>query len=281
MSVTGRAIWYIESHLRSELSLAIVADAIGVSTFHLCRAFPVSTGISFASYLRGRRLSEAAEVLAQGASDILTVALDRGYGSHEAFTRAFRQQFGLTPEQVRSRQNTNHLSLLEPITMQQTKTSTNTALLPPRTAKHEALLIFGLGRPYSCQDSNAGIPSQWDLFLPHFGNIPGQVGKIAYGVICNSDAAGSYDYICGVEVTAFPSHPADYTRLRIPPQTYAVFDHKDHISTVNATWSAIWNQGLTDAGFQAVDGPAFERYGEEFDGRTGLGGLELWIPIKA
>ena len=49
-------------------------------------------------YMRGRRLSEAARVLANGGADILTVALDFGYGSHEAFTRAFRRsQFGVNP----------------------------------------------------------------------------------------------------------------------------------------------------------------------------------------
>jgi AraC family transcriptional regulator len=46
-------------------------------------------------YVRGRRLTEAAKVLSDGAPDILTVALDAGYGSHEAFTRAFRDQFGV------------------------------------------------------------------------------------------------------------------------------------------------------------------------------------------
>jgi predicted transcriptional regulator YdeE len=48
---------------------------------------------------------------------------------------------------------------------------------------------------------------------------------------------------------------------------------------IGATCSAIWNQGLPDSGYQAADSPWFERYGEEFDGRTGLGGLEIWIPI--
>ena len=48
---------------------------------------------------------------------------------------------------------------------------------------------------------------------------------------------------------------------------------------VGATCSAIWNQGLPDSGYKATDGPWFERYGEEFSGRTGLGGLEIWIPI--
>ena len=58
-----------------------------------------------------------------------------------------------------------------------------------------------------------------------------------------------------------------------------MFLHTDHISTVGATCSATWNQGLPDSGYKATDGPWFERYGEEFSGRTGLGGLEIWIPI--
>jgi AraC family transcriptional regulator len=52
-------------------------------------------------YARGRRLSEAARALAAGAPNILEVALAAGYGSHEAFTRAFRRQFGVPPEALR------------------------------------------------------------------------------------------------------------------------------------------------------------------------------------
>ena len=158
--------------------------------------------------------------------------------------------------------------------------ATNLTLAAPRIVENEALLIFGLGQRYHCQ-SKAGIPSQWDRFLPHLGHSPGQAGNVAYGVICNSDDAGNIDYICGVQVTEFPSHPAEFTRLRIPPQTYLVFEHRDHISAIAGSWSAIWNQALPESGYAATDGPAFERYGEEFDGRTGLGGLELWVPIQA
>src|SRR5215467_12511463 len=96
VSVTGRALWYIESHLSGDLSLEAVADVVGVSRFHLSRAFGLIVGCSLGSYIRARRLTVAARALAGGAPDILSVALDTGYGSHEAFTRAFRQHFGLT-----------------------------------------------------------------------------------------------------------------------------------------------------------------------------------------
>jgi AraC family transcriptional regulator len=128
---------------------------------------------------------------------------------------------------------------------------------------------------------NPAIPSQWNSFLPHFGHIDGQIGNVAYGVIYNSDDSGSYDYICGVAVHEFPANPREFMRLRIPPQSYAVFEHREHVSEIPGTWKAIWEHGLADSGLQALDGQAFERYDERFDGRTGLGGLEIWIPVKA
>ena len=157
---------------------------------------------------------------------------------------------------------------------------TQNHLAAARFVKENAILIFGLGKrcPHA---GSAQIPSQWNAFLPHLGNIDGQIGNAAYGAIYNSDDSGSYDYICGVAVTRFPAHPETFTRLRIPPQDYAVFEHRDHVSTVANTWKAIWEYGLADSGCQAADGPAFERYGSEFDGRTGQGGFEIWIPVKA
>lgn len=154
------------------------------------------------------------------------------------------------------------------------------ALAPPRKMEGQALLLFGLAQRYSCQ-SNAGIPSQWNRFLPHFCNIAGQVGRIAYGVVHNFDEAGNYDYLCAVEVREFPENPPDFVRLRVAPQTYAVFEHKDHISSIQASWKLVWDEALVASGHKAADAPFFERYGENFDGRTGLGGVELWVPIRA
>jgi AraC family transcriptional regulator len=273
VSVTSKALWYIESHLSGDLSLEVIADAVGVSRFHLSRAFGTTVGSSLAAYVRGRRLSEAAQALAGGAPDILAVALDSGYGSHEAFTRAFRQQFGITPEQLRERSTTEGVALMGPTRIDD---KTSTPIAPARVVREDALLIFGLGQRYR---SNAGIPLQWDRFVPYLGTIRNQIGSETYGVICNPDDTGSYEYISGVRVSEFPDDPAEFSRLRIAPQTYAVFEHNDHVSSVGSTWGAIWNHAIADAGYRASDGPAFERYGERFDGRTGLGGFEIWVPI--
>lgn len=278
LNPVGKALWFIETHFASEISLDEVAQIAGVSPFYLTRAFGDMTGVSLMRYVRGRRLTEAARALANGAGDILTVAIGAGYGSHEAFTRAFRDQFGLTPEAMRRQGHLGSITLVEPIKMNQ---AVNTTLPAVRFEHGRLLLIAGLAQRYTCE-SSAGIPSQWQRFLPHFGSIPGQKGRVAFGVRFNSDEEGNFDYLCGVEVSDFSAALADdFTHIRIPAQKYAVFSHREHISTIRSTWATIWTAWLPESGHELVDAPDFERYGEEFDSRTGNGGLEIWLPIKA
>ncbi len=280
MNPVRKALWYIESHFAGEMSLDAIADAAGVSRFHLSRAFPAATGRPVTGYLRGRRLTEAARALAGGAPDILAIALEAGYGSHEAFTRAFRDQFGTTPELVRAR-GLDNLDLVRPILMDDILIDEKRLppLAPPRFVQHEPMLIAGPGERYSCEGS-AGIPAQWQRFVPHLGSIGGQIGNVAYGVICNADDDGHFEYVCGVEVGDFARVPREWSRVRIAPQKYAVFTHGEHISTLRNTMAAIWGQWLPQSGHEPADAPTLERYDERFDGATGLGGVEIWIPIR-
>jgi len=141
MNPTEKALWFVESHLPEAISLDDVAHSSGVSRFHVTRAFGAATGRSVMGYMRARRLSEAARKLAGGAPDILSVALDAGYASHEAFTRAFRDQFGTTPELVRAQGSLENLDLVEPILMDQ---SFLAKLEPPRFETSRPFLIAGL-----------------------------------------------------------------------------------------------------------------------------------------
>jgi AraC family transcriptional regulator len=274
--VVGKALWFIETRLTSDITLAEIACCAGVSRYHLLRAFGVATGQSVMRHVRGRRLTEAARHLAAGAPDILTVALDAGYGSHEAFTRAFRDQFEQTPEAVRAQRRLDSITLMEPIRMDE---SLITELEPPRFENGRALLIAGLGERYTFE-TNHGIPRQWERFVPYIGNIPGQVGHTAYGVCCNGDGAGNFEYISGVAVSSFDDLPSEFSRVRIPAQRYAVFSHREHISRMRATAYTIWNKWLPASGCTHADAPDFELYDERFDPRTGNGMVEIWLPIK-
>jgi AraC family transcriptional regulator len=270
-------LWFIEAHFSDNISLDDIASSSGVSRFYISRAFATATGCPIVKYIKGRRLSFAALELAQGRQSILELALSVGYGSHEAFTRAFREQFGITPEMVRRRGNIDGLNILEAIKMDENQWA---SLKPPRFEQGRAMLIAGLGSRYD-GDSSAGIPAQWQRFIPYIGRISQQVGGIAYGVCCNPDASGNFDYICGVEVSDRSGLPAEFSVLKLEPHRYAVFTHEDHISTIRRTCNTIWNKFLPESKLEPLNAPDFERYDEKFDGRSGLGGLEIWVPIKS
>lgn len=274
-SPVEKALWYIESHLAAPLTLDDIARASDVSRYHLARAFASATGQSVMRYARGRRLSVAARCLAGGAPDILAVALDAGYGSHEAFTRAFREQWGVTPEALRAAGHRIDLQLVEPMTMTDASLPTLDA---PRIDTAPAFVIAGLAERYT-MGGTKNIPALWQRFMPYIGQIPGQIGDITYGVCTNPDAEGNFDYIAGVPVAPTAELPPELARLAISAHRYAVFLHKEHISGIHRTFSAIWSQGLPQAGLEAAEAPCFEKYDGRFDPGTGKGIVEIWVPV--
>ena len=276
MNPVMKALWYVEHNFAGEITLDEIAGVAGVSRYHVSRAFGEAIGRPITRYVRGRRLTEAARALASGATDILTVALESGYGSHEAFTRAFREQFGLTPESVRAQRHLDNIELVEAATMNQ---SVLTDIAEPRFESRNAFLVAGLSARYDYENCGGGIPAQWQRFAPYIGNVQGQIGSDAYGLRYNSDDSG-LDYLCGVEVGEFSQLAPELSRVRVPANRYAVFTHRGHVSTIRSTWAAIWNKWLPKSGHQLADAPDFERYGREFDARTGSGEVEIWVPLK-
>ena len=83
-----------------------------------------------------------------------------------------------------------------------------TKLENPRMVEGKPLLVAGLSQRSS---DNKGMPAQWQRFVPYLGNIPGQVGRKAYGVLYNGDDSGNIDYMCGVEVKDFSDLPAGFS----------------------------------------------------------------------
>lgn len=275
MDPVAKALWFIESHLDGEVTLDAVAEGSGVSRFHLTRAFGVVMGTSVMQYVRARRLSEAARRLAGGAPDILTVALDAGYGSHEAFTRAFRDRFGLTPEQVRADGQIETLTIWEPVLMEK---KLKNAMPPPRFVDGRPMRFVGLAGRFE-YDNMDGLPALWQRFDPYFGNVPNEVEGSAYGLVTASDAEG-FDYVAAVEVSSFGDLDPELATVSVPARHYAVFSHKDHISAIRTTMRAIWSDWLPRSGRQPEESATIEHYGPEFDPRSGNGGLEVWLPVK-
>jgi AraC family transcriptional regulator len=154
----------------------------------------------------------------------------------------------------------------------------------PRLEYGRPLRIAGFRQHFTAETMN-NMPELWQRFAPHIGNVPGQLGSVAYGLCFNALSPDGMDYMVGVEVSGSSPVPAEFNVATIPAQKYAVFSHREHVSKLRETLDAI-DKWLPGSGLDVACGSAnapdfFERYSEEFDPRTGMGGMEVWIPLKA
>ena len=92
---------YIRHHIDKPIRRETLAAVAGFSVPHFHRVFTAHVGESAISYIRRIRLERAARKLRMGAVDITEVALAAGYDTHAAFSKAFKQQFGLSPSEFR------------------------------------------------------------------------------------------------------------------------------------------------------------------------------------
>lgn len=155
----------------------------------------------------------------------------------------------------------------------------------PRFENGKPLLIAGLRRRYTSETMNS-TPAQWQRFAPHIGKVPGRAGRATYGLCFLHTGSAGIEYLSGVEVSSCVGLPGEFSCVSIPAQRYAVFLHREHVSKLWDTCDAIGKQWFPGSGYElarvAPDAPDFfERYTEAFDPGTGMGGVEVWIPIKA
>jgi AraC family transcriptional regulator len=282
MDPVQRALWYIEAHPGDAFSLDEIAAACHVSQYHLTRLFAATLGISLMRYARGRRLTIAAKQLIAGADDILQVAQAAGYGSHEAFTRAFREQFQHTPEQVRAQGHLINFPLVEAIPL---STCNKISAEQPRFDNVPAKSFVGIVERYSIDDTT-NIARQWQRFTPMIGKIPGQVGSDLFGVSFNFDGDKHFDYLSAVEVEGTEPIPATLQRIDEPAQNYIMYKKHSFMGTttmlreinVNIVNNELtFSKAIEERG--ALPG-LIERYTPEFSPEVDAGGVEIWLPFR-
>ena len=279
MSAVLKTVWFIETRFRdNDLTLEAMAEHAGVSRSHLSRIFPVATGHQLSSYIRGRRLTEAARELAKGAPDILNVALDAGYGSHEAFTRAFREQFGLTPDDVRRRRSLDTLDLVEPLRME---SADKVTLAPPVIEDRPAQRIAGFSDHITWKTMDT-IPHIWGRFGPYIPELGYNGPAPAFGVNGPMpEGSDGFDYFAGGPLAKGKELPPSLIEMTLPAGAYARYTHEGHISKIRASCEALFD-ALPALG-RETDHRWFsfiEYYGPDFEPSTGLGTVELWVKLK-
>lgn len=91
----------IKNYNDEALTLRFLSHKLGYSEFYTTRKFKEITGMPFREYLRLRKLAFALKEVRDSDKSLLDIAFDYGFSSHEAFTRAFKGTYGITPSEYR------------------------------------------------------------------------------------------------------------------------------------------------------------------------------------
>ena len=149
---------------------------------------------------------------------------------------------------------------------------------PPRFENLGPLVIVGFEELFTAE-TREQIPALWQRLAAVTGKIPGQIDRTAYGVINNSHDARGFRYLAGVEIPAEAPVPEGYQVVHLEAGHYAVFTHRQHVSKLFTTMCAIYRDWLPLSKIAPADAACFERYGADFDPASGLGTIEIWLPV--
>lgn len=276
---------YIEARLDEDISLAAVARAAGISQWHFQRIFKALTGETLKTYIRARRLAGALDRLLTTRLRVLDIALLAGFDSQEAFARAFKKAFGMTPQEYR---NLGRKSLfLKKVQFDEQYLSHihESISLAPEIVTLPARMLVGIRTHFFGTDSeknNVGeqLPPLWQAFLSRLDEIDTRVAALAYGVVrADLEDGERLEYHAAVEVGDHARVPAGMVSLELPATTYAKFAHRGPVKNVDHTVNYVYSTWLAQSEYQHTCGADLEMYGAEYHPTSAESVIYYAIPI--
>ena len=272
---------YIQAHCFEPITVAELATVAGFSPYHFSRLFTARFGDSVVSYVRTCRLQAAAlRLTGDEPPALIDLALECGFESQEAFTRAFRQRYGVPPGQFQRRELERQPAERH---MSNSKAHASVERLPD-LVKREPFAIAGVRAVFD-QQNKSGIPTLWPRLIRCLP-LKDQANAITYGVcwVQNKDE-GRFNYMAGVEVTGDVPLPDGFERVHLAEQSYAVFrlvlDGSALHPQMQAAMPLIWGNLLPRAGFKVVQAPDLEVYPEDFEPMRKGSYVDMYIAVEA
>jgi len=277
-----KGIAFIERNLGERLALADIARAAGYSAYHFSRLFLALSGDTVMGYVRKRRLTRAAEALLAGEDRLIDIALESGFESQAAFTRAFKRHFGVPPGRIRTSGRTWLARCRGPIDATELQLAENITM-EPRFTEHGDFHVIGLREPVERDSGSDGTPV-WRAFRDHIQKIPNRVGEHALGVVEIVDKKnGKFAYWAAVEVDRLDDVPDGLSSCTLEGGRFAVFTHRltspDIGAELKRTFKYIYGTWVPKSGVKLRAYYDLEFYDARFDPKTLTGEVEIWVPV--
>lgn len=147
----------------------------------------------------------------------------------------------------------------------------------PERVQMQARRIAGVNRRYRMGQTE-GIPAQWADYDAVDQSGDSVVPEAWYGV-CHDFQGEEFGYLCGMELAPGAVPAAGLTQVDLPPGAWARFVVPEGLDQMPAVWAEIHSHWLRQPEWQSRPGPSVEFYPPTFDGATGQGGFEIWVPV--
>ncbi|AVM01959.1 AraC family transcriptional regulator [Gordonia iterans] len=259
-----------------------LARALHMSEHHFRRMFSTLAGLPVSEYVRRRRMTVAAAALIAG-DGILDVAVRYGYGSAEAFTRAFRAVHGVTPSQARL----SGTSLRSQPRLRFSVQVSGGDPVDHRIIKKDQFRIIGKKArvPLVYEGPNTAMEEfERSLGTDVNATLLGLSDQEPHGIlgVCSSfderRAEGSHlDYWRAVASSALA--PGGFDSLNVDAGLWAVFSNEGPFpEAMQQMWAAAGSEWFPANPYEWADGPEILRVAD-LDVEAGTCRGELWLPI--
>ncbi len=275
---------YIENNLEKRFSTEDVSEHAGFSLYHFMRVFDMLTGYHLKEYIRVRRLSEAAAKLVDTDVLVKELAGKMGFDSSEAFIRAFKREFGITPTQYRKN---NQLIHYTPKLKVQICPRTNGGIkMDYKVKEMPELTVLGLKKRVKHDSS---IPKVWEEFQSRYIELEEYKDAPVVGVIFHDPRFTeraptpdeSFSYMPGIVVNEIGSIPKGMEIYKIKPAKYAIFSNKGEKSNLCNLYEYMCGEWINSVDYEFSPTDELEWYG---DINTPLNltihEMDLYVPIK-
>jgi len=255
---------YIHSHIGGQLELEKLAGLAGFSPFHFHRIFAALMGETIAEYVRRVRLAAAVQQLLHSPEPVTEIALAVGYETPAAFTKAFRQRFGVAPTALRTMERTAAFTLL--LEQPKANAANGRKLTPEIRTLPDQRVLYARGKGLidykffkAAEEAFAVLicylheHALMDKFTACVGITPDDYSVVPHAE-CRFDAGVVLKE--GVRV-----EPTGKVAIQVlPAGRWAVFQHKGAYDTLWQSWNVAYRDWLPRSGERPRDVPPVEIY---------------------
>ena len=272
-----RAVAHIAGRLDEALELAALARLAALSPFHFHRVFRGMVGETPLELHRRLRMERAAHRLLQGDAGVTAVALEAGYDTHEAFTRAFRSLYGAPPSAFRQASSAARAGLRAP----PTGLAARSGIHYRPGAAAEDFIPFTVGE-YAMNVDVKEMPAYRLATVPHvgpyhriaeafrkLGALAGPAGLFQYPRVAmiavyhddpETTPAGELRADAGLAVPDDAALPEGLGEVRLRGGRYARATHVGPYAGLGDAWARFMGEWLPQSGHRVGEGLSYEIY---------------------